>query len=167
MTPNIEELRKLAELVYSGSCKAIDVVDYRERTEPAKVIALIDALQSQAERISGLESELSQTKETLYKHYSEKMQLRAQIAEIAATEPVAWQHVFTNGRSLSYSETVAGFPAKRDAETVEPLFTRPMPADVTELVDALEALIESVVGVDQVSAINDARTALSKYKGAK
>lgn len=39
--------------------------------------------------------------------------------------------------------------------------------DVTELVEALEDLIESTTGVDQVSAVNKARTALSKYKGAK
>lgn len=111
--------------------------------------AIAGALQSQAERIKKLEAEIKCIAKLNLHHFNgwgeadkrisvlhttvkqitaERDTLRAQLAEIKKTEPVAWQHVFTNGRSLSYSETVAGFPAKKDAEKVEPLFTRPMPA---------------------------------------
>ena len=38
-------------------------------------------------------------------------------------EVVAWQHVFADGRIVSYSEEQAGFPARDDALKVEPLVT--------------------------------------------
>ena len=38
-------------------------------------------------------------------------------------EVVAWQHVFADGKILSYIEDQAGFPARGDALKVEPLVT--------------------------------------------
>ena len=73
---------------------------------------------------------------------------------INLSEPVAW---FANYDGNVYTEAQLK-QAVRDALDAQ---------GVTELVEALEALIESTTGVDQVSVVNDARTALSKYKGGK
>ena len=85
----------------------------------------------------------------------------AQLAEIAATEPVGYAvptFNFDNSviKPVHYAGTV-------------PLFTRPMPADVTELVEALEKLA-SLGNGDQYGNSDGnmiARDALAKFKGAK
>ena len=74
--------------------------------------------------------------------------LRAQLEQIAATEP----------------ESLATDQTDEFGEVIyREVFTRPMPADVTELVDALEKLAR--LGNSDGNMI--ARDALSKYKGAK
>ena len=90
-------------------------------------------------------------------------ELRTQLAEIAATEPIA--------RAMSDKTNTGYVYVKVLADKLQfgtNLYSHPMPAQGVnaELVEALEALIESTTGVDQVSVVNDARTALSKYKGA-
>ena len=219
-----------------------------------------DLLQSQSERIAELEVIVASHGELdveQAKHIacmeSDLDTLRAQLAEIAATEPVAWMSPGKERLEFSRKDTVYGshtialfthpMPAQRLTELKLLMLTtayeqgvgkgiqrrdcnpyaadtdehaawklgyeegldKPMPAqdaetgminlpepvawlanyggnvyteaqlkqavsdaqDVNaELVEALEALIESTSGVDQVSVVNDARTALSKYKGA-
>ena len=132
-----------------------------------------DALQSQAERIVELEKLLQNGSEIIAGLFAraanmeaERDTLRVQLAEIAAAEPSMIYHgrcIIDCGDSGHQDVTMLKMIARETK-----LFTHPMPAqDVTELVDALEELIESTTGVDQVSVVNDARTALSKYKGAK
>ena len=148
-----------------------------------------DAMQSQAERIAELERE-SETHAKAYglaiverdnlrhelkvahegwrcecstddacRFARERDALRAQLDAIAATEPVAWIDEYGNTFPLAarqYSIVGKGW---------KPLFTRPMPAqDATELVEALEK-IATLPGISSANLY--ARTALSKYKGAK
>ena len=96
----------------------------------------------------------------------ERDALRAELAEIAADEPVMFAYEYSDGswHDASSTEHSAG---------MKPLFTRPMPAqDVTELVEALEEYGRAGVGNStdwrvQLSALRLATAALSKYKGAK
>ena len=124
----------------------------------------------------------------------ERDALRAQLAAIAATEPVLivekepdyWSggHFHEGSKSHIKPTKVWCLPVGTQ------LFTRPMPAqDVTELVEALEKLYKKYVnllesGRDRIlelggtcdpvdvmemsdPGLRDARNALSKYKGAK
>ena len=126
----------------------------------------------------------------------ERDALRAQLAEIEKAEPVAWfafadsngpvplelfgwdekacKHaVLTYARAGNWKGTVEGY-LMQQGWTLKPLFTCPMPAqDVTELVDALERVLnccdiaECGTVPNSPGALKNARTALSKYKGAK
>ena len=94
--------------------------------------------------------------------FAERDTLRAQLAEIAATEPVATINDLSNSRMFTLEAN--GYSRK------DKLFTRPMPAqDVTGLVDALEKLAR--LGNGEYYGNSDgnmiARDALSKYKGVK
>ena len=97
----------------------------------------------------------------------ERDALRAQLDAIAADEPVMFAYEYSDGswHDASSTEHSAG---------MKPLFTCPMPAqDVTELVDALERVLnccdiaECGTVPNSPGALKNARTALSKYKGAK
>ena len=120
-----------------------------------------DLLQSQAGRIAMLESlnELAvKQAETLVK---QRDALRAELDALRGQEPVidfTVLHQFAEQQAISYNKLCTAVHLAAAAQPAQ---------DVTELVEALEALIESTTGVDQVSVVNDARTALSKYKGAK
>ena len=126
----------------------------------------------------------------------ERDALRSQLAEIEKAEPVAWfafadsngpvplelfgwdekacKHaVLTYARAGNWKGTVEDY-LMRQGWTLRPLFTRPMPAqDVTELVEALERVLnccdiaECGTVPNSPGALKNARTALSKYKGAK
>ena len=146
-TPNVEELIARNDGQRRNANAKPDVFLYADN---------ITALQSQAERIKELEL-LVKVKNKPICDYQELIAdrdaLRAELATIAATEPVS----LATDQTDEFGEVI-----------YREVFTRPMPAqDVTGLVEALRALIESTTGVDQVSVVNDARTALSKYKGAK
>ena len=194
-TPNIEELRKLAEECldrdpleegdvsfpgFSTSWCALQR-EFIMAANPSTVIALLDQLQSQAERIAELERE-SETHSKAYglaiverdnlrhelktaqegwrcecstddacRFARERDALRAQLAAIAATEPVAWfafadsngpvplelfgwdekacKHaVLTYARAGNWKGTVEGYLLQQ-GWTLKPLFTRPMPAE--------------------------------------
>ena len=93
----------------------------------------------------------------------ERDALRAELAEIAADEPVMFAYEYSDGswHDASSTEHSAG---------MKPLFTRPMPAqDVTELAEALEKLARLGNGEHYGNSDGNmiARDALSKYKGAK
>ena len=129
-TPNIEELiDRLRDPQTRGTTG-----EWFDRAVAA------DALQSQAERIKELEAVNKLLSGIQENTEEENRALRAQLAAIAATEPVAW--FFTDIQSGdqeadtdpdSYTREVAtGYKRK------QPLFTRPMPADVTELVKDAE-----------------------------
>ena len=92
--------------------------------------------------------------------------LAAKLAEIEAQEPVA---VVLHHEGELIIDASLNFFDTRPIGTKLYLVpgANPDKQDVTGLVEALEALIESVAGVDQVSAINEARTALANFKGAK
>ena len=108
----------------------------------------------------------------------ERDALRAQLDAIAATEPVLvvekepdyWSggHFHEGSKPHVKPTKVWSLPIGTK------LFTRPMPAqDVTELVDALERVLnccdiaECGTVPNSPGALKNARTALSKYKGAK
>ena len=188
MTTSNEELRKLAELAISCPTQS-RWIDF-EKACTANAIALLDQLQVQAERIAMLESlnELAvKQAETLVKQRATlraeltttevlleecKMdwsgdvaqikaehkyvidQLRAELATIAATEPVS----LATDQTDEFGEVI-----------YREVFTRPMPAqDVTELVEALSALVDCITetrGTNADAALIKARDALSKYKG--
>ena len=153
-------------------------------------------------RCTDLRAELGDLPEAQAEMLTEIKQLRAEIAAIAATEPVAWffTDIQSGGQEAdtdpdSYTREVAtGYKRK------QPLFTHPMPAqdvvplseykklqalvtsqgirlmdyesepaqDVTELVDALADLQRQYAEhPDAFWDWSKARTALSKYKGAK
>lgn len=144
------------------------------------VNAAADLLQSQAEHIKELEAayrkELDEVSQRNYELRKENDTLRAQLAVIAATEPVWFHKVGVHGEHRFYNQ------AETQPEGCTPLFTSTMLAqDVTELVGALEDLAKACAWINfgDCRAINDrpivdmhdaytrARTALSKYKGAK
>lgn len=117
-------------------------------------------------RCTDLRAELGDLPEAQAEMLSEIKQLRAELAAIAATEPVAYRWVWKSKpwdiEGWCYTNTPPTVP---ELQEIEPLFTHPMPAqDVTELVDALEGLMHKDCGEP---AFVKARTALSKYKGAK
>ena len=108
----------------------------------------------------------------------ERDALRAELAAIDAAEPVLvvekepdyWSggHFHEGSKSHIGSTKVWRLPIGTK------LFTRPMPAqDVTELVEALERVLnccdiaECSTVPNSPGALKNARTALSKYKGAK
>lgn len=89
----------------------------------------------------------------------ERDTLRAQLAELTATEPVGAIYTIAGVQHCTITKTL------EDTD----LFTRAMPQDATELVDALEKLARLGNG-DQYGHSDGnmiARMALSKYKGAK
>lgn len=112
---------------------------------------------------------------THIKTWRERDALRAELDAIAATEPRAYevyQKCSTKYSTLTYDTSKV--PEVFVGGTVNPLFTRPMPAqDVTELVEALERVLnccdiaECSTVPNSPGALKNARTALSKYKGAK
>jgi hypothetical protein len=153
MTPNIEELITRLKRRYSDTKKMLPC-DLEH--------SAASALQSQAERIAELEADRNLEKkmrkdadeyaEQLREKYNdtygalddaarENTSLRAQLAEIAATEPVAHQfqtlenrkwHDFLDDKHYQNTKDDGRWPIRE-------LFTRPMPAkDVTELVKDAE-----------------------------
>ena len=189
-TPNIEELiAKLRTSMGDLDCpntyefamhQAADAL----QSQAERIVELEKLLQNGSEIIAGLFARAANME-------AERDTLRVQLAAIAATEPVFYEFQWTNPGNQPHQpesmfvwarvepawngtvqqkvdELLAYRYDDKPTYRVRALFTRPMPAqDVAELVEALEALIESITGVDQVSVVNDARTALSKYKGAK
>lgn len=125
-------------------------------------------------RCTDLRAELGDLPEAQAEMLSEIKQLRAQLAEIAATEPVLvvekepdyWSggHFHEGSKPHVKPTKVWSLPIGTK------LFTRPMPAqDVTKLVDALEKLARLGNGDHYGNSDGNmiARDALSKYKGAK
>ena len=181
-TPNEDLILKLRGQAYT-TCRPDQLCDQAA-----------DLLQFQAERIATLEAENTNLK-AYAKHErslgaepfvienndlrQERDTLRAQIAEIEATEPVAVRHSF-DGYGWSFIDNGSGstwLERGMTKEHAELLFTRPRPAQgITELVDALEMIVsthqghcEHYVGVSKHShnLADIAEEALSKYKGAK
>jgi len=107
-TPNIEELMKRLRVAQVPHPLQHDV---------------IDALQSQAERIAKLEAELGDLPEAQAEMLAEIKRLRAELEQIAATEPVGEVSGNAWDQGILY----------KDCEPGASLFTRPMPQDVTEL----------------------------------
>lgn len=152
-----------------------------------------DLLQSQEERIAELEAKLKAADDIDTLLCKEIDTLRAQLAAIAATEPVFYEFQWTNpGNQPHQPESIFVWarvePAwngtvqqkvdellayrydDKPTYRVRALFTRPMPAqDVTELVEALEKLARLGNGEHYGNSDGNmiARDALSKYKGAK
>ena len=201
-TPNIEELRLLAQtLEFSDAVRCSiqraadllqsqaerikeleeEIVGWRE--DQKENIGVAFALQREVNKITSERDELREKYTDTYWALNdaarENTSLRAQLTEIAATEPVAWVRYAENGniRIWTSASDHSVKLAKETGEPLTPLFTRPMPAqDVTELVDALEMIVsthqghcEHHVGVSKHSynLADIAEEALSKYKGAK
>jgi len=197
-TPNIEELVTYLRGFFIDenmtAVKANRIADtVQAQAERIKALELdldvqagsIEAVQAvnarQAERIKELEAEIitrasygDEQTDFAIKLAAERDALRAQLAEIAATEPVAYRWVWKSKpwdiEGWCYTNTPPTLP---ELQEIEPLFARPMPAqDVTELVEALEEYGRAGVGNStdwrvQLSALRLATAALSKYKGAK
>lgn len=133
---------------------------------------------AKAEHIKELEADFSRLEATAQKFCvrntfveAENDTLRAQLAAIAAAEPVAYRWVWKSKphdiEGWCYTHTPPNHP---ELQEIEKLFTRPMPAqDVTELVEALEKLARLGNGEHYGNSDGNmiARDALSKYKGAK
>ncbi len=184
--PNIEELIAVLEATNQFHDNA-DICT-------ADVIA---ALQTQAERIKDLEAEINirasygdEQTDFAIKLAAERDTLRAQLADIAASEPVAWaDDRVVQGRigavhssaSKRYWEK-SDFVDRKNAELLKhPLFTSTIPAqDVNaELVEALQCAKNSLVAFKLMPVPSNAwedpdeanlevvNAALSKYKGAK
>ncbi len=198
ITPNIENIIK--SLVVKA-----DVMEMGEKIAWGSDTALMRqaaaALQTQAERIKELEAEIitrasygDEQTDFAIKLAAERDALRAELDAIAATEPRAYevyQKCSTKYSTLTYDTSKV--PEVFVGGTVNPLFTRPMPAqpiiglqdvhdavtadptladcaqDVTELVEALEKLARLGNGEHYGNSDGNmiARNALSKYKGAK
>ena len=186
-TPN-EELRRLATAAMRAPDSTSRLIDLERACTPSIILALLDQLQSQAERIADLEKQhierllrieaevdvLVAERDELREKYTdtywalddaarENTRLRAQLAAIAATEPVAYRWVWKSKphdiEGRCYTHTPPNHP---ELQEIEKLFTHSMPAqDVAELVEAFEYHIE------QTRPIERSTIALSKYKGAK
>ena len=143
--------------------------------EEGDPVAEVERLRNDLARLQSLRHELKTAQEgwrcecstdDACRFARERDALRAELATIAATEPVMFAYEYSDGswHDASSTEHSAG---------MKPLFTRPMPAqDVTELVEALEEYGRAGVGNStdwrvQLSALRLATAALSKYKGAK
>ena len=130
ITPNIENIIK--SLVVKA-----DVMEMGEKIAWGSDTALMRqaaaALQSQAERIKELIDSVNFKHSKITELENERDTLRAQLAEIEATEPVAKLKPCKEGWFIDLDN-----PPPITGETIE-LFTRPMPAqDVTELVKDAE-----------------------------
>ena len=110
-TPNIEEL---IDRLYDWHNTSAE----QNRLDMQKAA---DLLQSQAERIAELEAECLDTDVRLATAIESREQMRDQLAEIAATEPVAWMSPGKERLEFSRKDTVYG------SHTIA-LFTHPMPA---------------------------------------
>ena len=180
--PNIEELIAVLEATNQFHDNA-DICT-------ADVIA---ALQTQAERIKTLELLVKVKNKPICDYQeliAERDTLRTQLADIAASEPVAWaDDRVVQGRigavhssaSKRYWEK-SDFVDRKNAELLKhPLFTSTIPAqDVNaELVEALQCAKNSLVAFKLMPVPSNAwedhdeanlevvNAALSKYKGAK
>ena len=132
-TPN-EELRRLATAAMRAPDSTSRLIDLERACTPSIILALLDQLQSQAERIKKLEFESSTHLRMRNLHYGENGKLRDQLAAIAATEPVAKLKPCKEGWFIDLDN-----PPPITGETIE-LFTSPMPAkpqdhEIRELVD--------------------------------
>ena len=164
-TPNIEELRLLAQtLEFSDAVRC-------------SIQRAADLLQSQAERIKELELDLDVQAGSIEavqaansRLAAERDTLRAELADIAATEPVLvvekepdyWSggHFHEGSKPHIKPTKVWRLPIGTQ------LFTHPMPAqDVTELVELLEFMWRDVSMNEY--AFEKLEATLSKYKGAK
>ena len=130
------------------------------REDQKENIGVAFALQREVNKITSERDELREKYTDTYWALNdaarENTSLRAQLAAIAATEPV----YYLGGGRLYGDKTSALFDNAKNAITE--LFTRPMPAQgVAELVEAFEYHIE------QTRPIERSTIALSKYKGAK
>ena len=206
-TPNIEELRLLAQtLEFSDAVRC-------------SIQRAADLLQSQAERIKELELDLDVQAGSIEavqaansRLAAERDTLRAELAEIAATEPVAYMVQFSPG-SRWVELTKEEFDSDLDGHIVykkQAFFTRPMPAQdveasmiklpepddtycgvnyyteaqlkqaVRDALDALKDVAQTLAWMQHGKcrgfsdgllttdeALDKARTALAKYKGAK
>ena len=169
-TPNIENIIK-SLVVKAGVMEMGEKIAWGSDTALMRQAAA--ALQTQAERIKELEVEIitrasygDEQTDFAIKLAAERDALRAELATIAANEPVAELMLDpeTMARYVQYTIPLILLPIGTQ------LFTRPMPAqDVMELVEALEKLAR--LGNGDYYGNSDgniiARAALSKYKGAK
>ena len=167
-TPNIEELRKLAEECldrdpleegdvsfpgFSTSWCALQR-EFIMAANPSTVIALLDQLQSQAERIAELERE----SETHSKAYGLAIVERDNLRHELKTAQEGW-------RCECSTDDACRFARERDA----------LRAELAELAEALE-LAEKSMGAfvsdhgwsqQDMDNFDTVCAALSKYKGAK
>ncbi|OYQ41057.1 hypothetical protein CHU94_08065 [Rhodoferax sp. TH121] len=86
MTTDLMKLRELAAIVYSGCCTAKAVDEYRELTNPAKVIALLDALEALGREVERLTNNFKVNLNALHKAADERDTLRAELAAIRAQD---------------------------------------------------------------------------------
>ena len=193
-TPNIENIIK-SLVVKAGVMEMGEKIAWGSDTALMRQAAA--ALQTQAERIKELEAEIitrtsygDEQTDFAIKLAAERDALRAQLAAIDAAEPSMIYHgrcVIDCGDSGHQDVTMLKMIARETK-----LFTRPMPPqivglqdvhdavtadptladcaqDVTELVEALEKLARLGNGEHYGNSDGNmiARSALSKYKGAK
>ena len=117
------------------------------REDQKENIGVAFALQREVNKITSERDELREKYTDTYWALDdaarENTSLRAQLTEIAATEPVAWVRYAENGniRIWTSASDHSVKLAKETGEPLTPLFTRPMPAESNaELVEALEKL---------------------------
>ena len=141
ITPNIEELITSLRL-HQANVRHHDIYELAA-----------NALQSQAERIKELESEINtrasycdEQTDFAIKLAGERDALRAQLAEIEKREPVAWAISYDG--VTPYTLWCEGDGALLDCEVKRqggttrkmPLFTRPIPAQIIGLQDVHDAV---------------------------
>ena len=197
-TPNIENIIK-SLVVKAGVMEMGEKIAWGSDTALMRQAAA--ALQTQAERIKELEAEIitrasygDEQTDFAIKLAAERDALRAQLAEIAAIEPVAHRWVWKSKphdiEGWCYTSTPPNSP---ELQEIEKLFTRPMPPQIVGLQDVHDAVTADPTLVDCAQEVNAelvealeklarlgngdqygnsdgnmiARNALSKYKGAK
>ena len=128
-TPNIEELLKKAKRLRN------ELDDSNARLDRQCVTAMYEmeqALQSQAERIKELIDSVNFKHSKITELENERDTLRAQLAEIEKTEPVAWLHT----GKINSTQAFTNEPPPRLKTECQPLFIRPMPALGVNALDA-------------------------------
>ena len=129
-----------------------------ERLRDAQTRDTVGEWSDRAEAADALEAQAKYIRELEDANTPELVALRAQLEEIAATEPAWFHRVGFHGDHRFYDQT------ETQPEGCTPLFTRPMPAqDVTELVGLMRYMrdVASFERNDEIDA------ALYRYKGAK
>ena len=147
ITPNIENIIK-SLVVKAGVMEMGEKIAWGSDTALMRQAAA--ALQTQAERIKELEAEIitrasygDEQTDFAIKLAGERDALRAQLSEIAATEPVARTVADTTNTGHSYVKVLVNeLPFRTE------LFTRPMPA---QPIIGLQAIHDAIT-VDQTLA---------------
>lgn len=160
-TPNEKLIRNLT--IKAGVMEMGEKIAWGSDTALMRQAA--HALQSQAERIATQDAEIERLNTEIRLQYAhdtiEIDTLRAELAEIAAAEPVAYRWVWKSKpwdiEGWCYTNTPPTVP---ELQEIEPLFTRPMPAQDVEDAERYRWLREQHWSTDTIAVVLNPKQAV-------